>query len=68
MNIRGFEVDRNGYVVREISIPKPIPYCGHGYGYIALEDGVYEILKGAEDAFIVRKILRRDRNENRPVG
>lgn len=68
MHIRGYEVDRYGYVVRELSIPVPVPYCGHGYGYIALEDGIYEILKGAEDAFVVRKAFRRDRDEHNAVG
>ena len=68
MHIRGYEVDRSGYVLREVPIPVPIPYCGHGYGYIALGDGVYEVLKGAEDAFVIRKTLRRERNEYRPVG
>jgi len=69
MHIKGFEVDRNGYIKRELHIPVPIPYYGNGYGFLSLEDGIYEILKGAEDAFIVRKSLdRRKSYENRPVG
>ncbi len=68
MHIRGYEVDRSGYVVREVPIPTPIPYCGHGYGYIALGDGVYEVLKGAEDIFIIRPVIRREKDEHRSMG
>lgn len=69
MHIRGYEVDKSGYVVREVPIPVPVPYCGNGYGFLSLEDGIYEILKGAEDAFIIRKTLtRRNRNGHCSVG
>ncbi len=39
LHIRGYEVDRNGYMLREVPIPVPVPYCGNGYGFLSLEDG-----------------------------